>query len=138
MNLVQILASMVSAVVGVFIAGQVVAWRHRRAERDAAAGRAVSVPGSLRALQADNRGRLWRHGTLTIHGGRVVWTPRTPWGRALELGEVAFGRRSVPTGALRFQLPSAAVVMPCSSAQRGYELAVLPASVKYLLWAQAA
>ncbi len=137
MNLVQILTSMATAVLAVYLAGQVVTWRQRRADRNAAAGRAVSVPGSLRAQEAAGRGRLWRSGTLTIHGGRVVWTPHLPWGRPLELGEVAFGRRSAPRGPLRFQLPSAAVVMPCSSAQRGYELAVLPASVKYLLWAQA-
>jgi hypothetical protein len=136
-DLAQIFTTTVSAVLGVFIAGHVIAWQHARADRNAAAGRPVSVPASIR-VTGTGRLAIWRHGTMFIHQNKVVWTPRTPWGRSLELGGVAFGTRRAPDGPLRWQLPPAAVVMPCSAATRGYELAVLPGSVKFLYWAQAA
>jgi hypothetical protein len=136
-NFAQIITTAISSILGVFIAAHVIAWQHARADRNAAAGRPVTVPASIRSA-GPGRFALWRHGSMYIHRDRVVWTPRTPWGRSLVLGAVAFGTRRPPEGPLRWQLPPAAVVMPCSDAQRGYELAVLPASVKFLYWAQAA
>lgn len=137
MELAQIVTTAISAVLGIFIAGHVIAWQHARADRNAAAGRPVSVPASIRSAGTGRLG-MWRHGTVYIDRDKVVWTPRTPWGRSLELGGVVFGVRRSPEGPLRWQLPPAAVVMPCSDAARGYELAVLPGSVKFLYWAQAA
>ena len=137
MELTQLVTTTVSSVLGVFIAGYVISWRHARADRNAAAGRPVSVPASIRSAGTRRFG-LWRHGTVNIHRDKVVWTPRMPWGRSLELGGVAFGTRRSPEGPLRWQLPPAAVVMPCSDATRGYEIAVLPGTVKFLYWAQSA
>jgi hypothetical protein len=134
-NVAQILAAALCSILGIYLAGQVISWQHARADRNAAAGRPVTVPASIRTLGGLG---LWRHGTVNIHKDKVVWTPRAPWGRSLVLGAVAFGTRRAPDGPLRWQLPPAAVVMPCSDAQRGYELAVLPATIKFLYWAQAA
>lgn len=136
MELAQIVTTALSAALGIFIAGYVISWQHARADRNAAAGRPVNVPASIRT--ATGRIGLWRHGSVYIHRDKVVWTPRAPWGRSLELGGVAFGTRRAPDGPLRWQLPPAAVVMPCSDAERGYEIAVLPGTVKFLYWAQAA
>ena len=61
-----------------------------------------------------------------------------PSGRSLVLSDVAFGSRRAPEGRLRWQLAPAAVVVSCADMRRRYELAVLPASVKYLYWSQVA
>ena len=134
MGISQILTSAVSAMLGVFLAGLFVRWQAARAERDAEAGRPVRVPASLRPSQ---RG-IWRHGTIDIHRDRIVWTPRAPWSCPHVLGGVSFGLRHEPAGPLRLLLPSAAVVVPCTTGDRGYELAVLPGSMKYLFRAQQA
>lgn len=138
MDIGQILASAVSSIVGVFLAGQLVRWQQARAARNSATGRPVTVSASIRAAERGRLGGVWRHGSVKIDGDRVVWTPRTPWGRPLVLDGVAYGSRRAPKGPLRWLVPPAAVVMPCSEAERGYELAVLPGSVKYLFWAQVA
>ncbi len=137
MDIGQILTSALSSVIGVFIAGQFIHWQHSRAERNSASGRPVSVTASIRTTRR-GRGRMWRQGDLNVHGDRVVWTPRTPWGRSVVLGGVGYGARQAPDGPFRWLLPPAAVVMPCSDADKGYELAVLPATVKYLFWAEVA
>jgi len=137
-TIAQILMPSIFSVLGVYLAGLAVQWRHRRTERDAAAGRAVTVSGALRPTGRTRPGGIWRHGSIRIHGDRVVWRSHLPWSRPLVLGELGFAMRRTPEGPTRFQLPPAAVVVPCSSAQRGYELAILPGSVKYLFWAQAA
>ncbi len=134
MGISQIVTSAISSILGVFLAGLIVRWQHARADRDAVAGRPVSVPASLRASER----RLWRHGSVNIHRDRIVWTPRAPWSREFVLGGVGFGMSHHPVGLMRFLLPPAAVVVPCTSTDRGYELAVLPGSVKYLFWAQGA
>jgi len=138
LNIAQILVPSISSVLAVYVAGLAVQWRHRRIERDAAAGRAVTVSGAIRPADRARPGGVWRHGTLSIHGQKVVWRSHVPWSRPLVLGDLGFALRRSPQGATRFQLPPAAVVVPCSSAQRGYELAVLPGFVKYLFWAQVA
>ena len=132
MDIGQILTSIVSSLLGIVLAGQFVRWQYARAERDAAAGRQISVPASVRSPGRRRLTRMWRHGTIHIHGNRVIWTPRTPWGRALTLGRIGFGGLRSPEGPLRWQLPSAAVVVPCFAKERAYELAVISGSVKYL------
>jgi hypothetical protein len=126
----QLVSSAVSALVGVVLAGLIVGWRQSRAERNWHAGRPVAVPGSIRRPASGRLAGLWRHGTIDIHGGKVVWTPRTPWGRSVELGGVGFGSQRPPAGLGRLQLPPAAVVVSC--ADHGIELAVLPRTIKYI------
>jgi hypothetical protein len=137
-DIAQILTSAISSIIGVLIAGQVVAAQHRRADRNAASGQPVSVPASVRLTKDSRLGGVWRHGTVDIDGERVVWTPRTPWGRSVELAGVSYGSRHTPDGPLRWLLPPAAVVVSCSGGERSYELAILPGSVKFLFWAQVA
>jgi hypothetical protein len=132
----QIVFSAFSALVGVLLASVIITWQQKRAERNWAAGRPVTVTGSIRSAERSRYGGIWRHGTVDVKGERVVWTPRTPWGRSVELGGVGFGSQRSPQGPLRFQLPPAAVVVSCSEAERGYELAVLPGSMKYIFGAQ--
>jgi hypothetical protein len=134
----QIVTSVISSIIGVFIAGQVVRWQLARAERNAAAGRPVSVPASIRAVERSRFGGIWRRGTVNIHRDRIIWTPHMPWAREFVIGGVSYGSRRSPEGPLRFLLPPAAIVVPCSRQERGYELAVLPSSVKYLFSAQIA
>lgn len=134
MGISQVFASAISSIVGVFLAGMIVRWQHARAERNAAAGRPISVPASLRSSGR----RMWRHGSVNIHRDQIVWTPRAPWSREFALGAVSFGMKHDPSGPMRFLLPPAAVVVPCTVTDRRYELAVLPGSVKYLFWAQEA
>jgi hypothetical protein len=134
----QIVFSALSSFIGILIAGAIVSWQHKRADRDWAAGRPVRVAGSIRSVERGRFGGMWRHGTIDVRGQRVVWTPRTPWGRARDIGGVGFGSQRSPVGPLRFQLPPAAVVVSCSHAERGYELALLPGSMKYLFSAQLA
>ena len=138
MDIGQLLTSAISSVIGILLAGQFLRWQHARAERNAAQGRPVSVPASLRTTEGSRLGALWRHGFVDIEGDRVTWTPRLPWGRSLVLSDVAYGSRRAPEGRLRFQLAPAAVIVSCSDVRRRYELAVLPASVKYLYWSQVA
>jgi hypothetical protein len=137
-NIAQILIPVMCSVLAVYLAGLGIQLRHRRTERDAAAGRAVTVSGALRPTGPGRPGGIWRHGTIKIHGDQVVWRSHAPWTRPLVLGDLGFALRRSPEGATRFQLPPAAVVVPCSSEQRGYELAILPTAVKYLFWAQLA
>jgi hypothetical protein len=132
----QIFFSGMSSLVGVLLASGLIHWRNARAERNWAAGRPVSVAGSIRRAERSRYGGRWRHGTIDVRGERVVWTPRTPWGRSMDLGGVGFGSQRSPHGPLRFQLPPAAVVVSCTQAERGYELAVLPGSMKYIFGAQ--
>lgn len=136
MEITQLVSSAISALIGVVLAGLIVGWRQSRAERAFHEGRPVAVPGSIRR-PAGRRGMLWRHGTIDIDGGKVMWTPRTPWGRSVELGGVGFGLQRPPAGLTRFQLPPAAVIVPCAAAELGLELAVLPKSIKYLYAAHA-
>lgn len=138
MNIAQILLPSMCSALAVYLAGLGIQWRHRRTERDAAQGRAITVSGAIRPTDRARPGGIWSHGTLNIHGGKVVWRSHIPWRRPMVLGELGFAERRSPQGATRFQLPPATVVVPCSSAQRGYELAILPAVVKYLFWAQIA
>jgi hypothetical protein len=128
----QILTSVIASLLGIYVASQFSAWRHERAERDLAAGRRASVRASIRTA-GNSR---WRHGMIDINGSSVAWLPSTPWGRALPLTGVAFASRREPQGRLRWQLPAAAVVVSCNGAEQGYELAMLPSSVKYLYRAQ--
>lgn len=137
-NIAQILIPAVCSAIGVYLAGLAIQWRHRRTERAAAAGRAVTVSGAIRPTDRSRPGGIWRHGSINIHGHQVVWRPHVPWGRPLVLGDLGFALRRSPQGPTRWQLPPSAVVVPCSSAQRRYELAILPGSVKYLFWAQIA
>jgi hypothetical protein len=137
-NIAQIMLPSMCSALAVYLAGLMIQRRHHRAERDAAAGRAITVSGAIRPTDRARPGGIWRHGTLNIHGGQVIWRPYAPWGRPMVLGDLGFALRRSPHGATRFQLAPAAVVVPCSSAQRGYELAILPATVKYLFWAQVA
>jgi hypothetical protein len=135
-NIGQLVTTAIAALVGVFLAGQVVGWQHKRAARAAAAGRPVNVPASICTVPGGRFGVRWRHGTATIVGDRVVWTPRTPWGRSVPLSGFGYGTQHKPTGVHRWLLPSAAVVVSCLAGDRGHQLAVLPASVKYLFRAQ--
>jgi hypothetical protein len=135
-DLGQIFASALSSIIGVCLAGAFVHWQHKRAERNAANGRPITVSGSIRRVERTRLGSLWRHGSVNIDGDQIFWTPRTPWGRTVVIGSVRYGLRQAPVGLLRWQLPPAAVVVPCSDAERSYELAVLPGSVKYFLRAQ--
>ncbi len=136
MDLGQIFASALSSIIGVVLAGLFVRWQHARAERNAANGRPVTVAASIRRSERTRFGSLWRHGSVHIDGDRILWSPRAPWGRSVVIGSVRYGMRQAPEGFLRWQLPPAAVVVPCSDAERSYELAVLPGSVKYFLRAQ--
>ena len=135
MELSQIVMSILCGTVAVVCVGQISAWQYRRAERDAAAGRPVVVPASIRRAGRTPLGGWWRHGTVNIDQGQVMWTPRTPWGRSLVLGYVGVGARRAPAGPLRWQLPPAAVVMSCAE-PADCELAMLPSSVKFLYRAQ--
>jgi hypothetical protein len=131
----QIVTSAISSIIGVFLAGALISWQHARAERHSSEGRPVNVPASIRSV--GGRFAMWRHGTVTIHRDQVVWTPRMPWGRELVLAGVGYGDQRTPLGPQRFLLPSAAVVVSCMNADKRYELAVLPRSVKFLFWALA-
>ena len=128
MNIVQILFTGFSSLVGILLASVIVSWQHARADRNWQSGRPIRVAASIRRAE----GGRWRHGSVDVEGDRVFWTPRTPWGRSVEIGGVAFGSQRSPQGALRFQLPPAAVILGCSEADRSYELAVLPGTIKYL------
>ncbi len=132
MDASQAITSIVASFLGILLAGQLVVWQHNRAERHSASGHAVRLPASIRRSSS----RIWRPGTVTIHQGTVVWTPNTPWGRAVALGGVGYGERRQPSGPMRWLLPSAAVVVSCSGDEVGYELAVLPVAVKHLFHAE--
>ncbi len=138
MDIGQLLTSAISSVIGILLAGQFLRWQHARAERNAAEGRPVSVPASIRTTEGSRLGVVWRHGVIDIDGERVTWTPRLPWGRSVVLSDVAYRSRRAPEGKLRWQLAPAAVVVSCADVRRRYELAVLPGAVKFLYWSQVA
>jgi hypothetical protein len=135
MDISQAITSIIASVLGIFLAGQIVVWQHARADRQSAAGRAITLPASIRRT-GTARSRLWRQGTVTIHDGRVSWAPNTPWGRAVALGGVGYAHRRHPAGPMRWLLPSAAVIVSCSDDQVAYEMAVLPVAVKHLFHAE--
>lgn len=132
MDFGQILASVISSIVGIMVAGQLIVWRHARADRDSAAGKPVRLTALMRVARPHRAGRVWRKGTIHIHRGRMVWTPNTPWGRAIDLTGVGYTGRRAPDGPLRWLLPPASIVLSCLHAAREYEVAVLPGSIKHL------
>lgn len=136
MDFGQIVTSVISSIIGILVAGQVIVWRHRRADQDSAAGKPVRLTACMRVAGRGPAGGFWRKGTIHIHRGRMVWTPNTPWGRPVDLTGVGYTARRAPDGPLRWLLPSASIVVSCLHAARVYELAVLPASVKHLYRAQ--
>jgi hypothetical protein len=135
-DLGQLLTSVLSSIIGMMLAAQLVVWRHQRADRDSAAGRPVSLPAAIRATRRGRSGGVWRKGTINIHNGRIVWTPNTPWGRSVDLTGVGYSARRSPSGPLRWLLPPASVVLSCLHAAGEYELAVLPGSIKHLYRSQ--